>query len=342
MKFILKEDITKDIWEQSILEFPEANFLQSWNWGEFHESLGKTVIRLLFVDSYSSQKVVALAQIVVEHAKRGNYITLAGGPIMDWSNKELFDFVFKNIKLIAKKQKVDFIRFRPQELESSSLQKLVKNIGAKPSQMHLTADLTLQLDLTQTEDELLSKMRKNHRSSIKKCDKLGIIVKQTSDPAEIKSFYDNQLAIAQRHGFVPFGYDFLHKQFKSFVQDDQVLLFHSFYEGKLLASAFIIFYNDEAVYHYGISTDENRKLPGSYSCQWAAIKAARARGCRKYNFWGIAPENEKGHRFAGVTMFKTGFGGEHVEYLHAHDIPISFKYYLIAGFEFLRKKIRRL
>lgn len=338
MNLIIKDSVNKDEWENSISKFSGANFLQSWNWGDFHEALGKKVIRLMFVDS----DVVALALLIVERAKRGSYITIAGGPLMDWQNIELFKFVFSQIKKIAREEKVDFIRFRPQELESKELRDLVSKIGAKPSQMHLTADLTLQLDLIGTEEEILAQMRKNHRSSIRKCDKLGITVEQTSNPDEIKSFYENQLALAHKHGFVPFGYDFLHEQFKAFAKDNQVILFHSYYQGKLLASAFIIYYNGEAVYHYGISTDENRKLPGSYACQWAAIKEAKSRGCKKYNFWGIAPDDAKDHRFAGVTLFKRGFGGLEVEYLHSHDIPITTKYYLTTAFEFLRKKIRRL
>ncbi len=331
--------VTKEVWEQAITNFKEANFLQSWNWGVFHENLGKTVLRLLFLDA---DQVVGLALLVVEKAKRGNYITIAGGPIMDWQNQELFEYVFGQIKTVAGEQKVDFIRFRPQVLDTLELREKVARAGARLSQMHLTADLTLQLDLTLTEEELLAQMRKNHRSSIRKAKELGITVEQTNNPEEIKAFYDHQVTLATRHGFVPFSYDFLHEQFKAFAQDNQVLLFHSYYEGKLLASAFIIFYNGEAVYHYGISTDDNAKLPGSYACQWAAILEAKNRGCAQYNFWGIAPEGAVNHRFAGVTLFKTGFGGANIEYLHAHDIPLSAKYTMTAAFEFMRKKMRHL
>lgn len=346
MSISVTDQVSKETWEQVIQQFPEANFLHSWNWGVFHQNLGKTVLRLLFEDTRRSGSgsvdSVGLALLVVERAKRGNYITIAGGPLMDWSNAELFTFVFEQIISVARSQKVDFIRFRPQELHSDHLQKLVSKVGARPSQMHLTADLTLQLDLSLSEAELLAQMRKNHRSAIKKCSSLGITVEKTSDPAEIKAFYDDQVTLAQRHNFVPFSYDFLHEQFKAFAQDNQALLFHAYCEGKLLSSAFVIFYNYEAVYHYGISTDANAKLPGSYACQWAAILEAKRRGCKRYNFWGVAPEGAENHRFAGVTLFKTGFGGEHVEYLHAHDIPLSAKYTVTAAFELLRKKVRRL
>jgi len=329
----------KNIWEQNIKSFHEANFLQSWNWGVFQEAMGKIVTRLLV---RREESLVAMAQLVKETAKRGTYITIAGGPLLNWDDEEIVSQTFGEIKRIAKEQAAVFIRFRPQALNSEKLRDTVKKLGAVVSQMHLTADLTLQLDLSYSEEEILQKMRKNTRYSIKKAGKDGIVTVFSKDKNDIKQFCDFQNDLAKRHRFVPFSYDFLFNQFSAFLGDDQVLLIHSFKDDILLASAFIIFYNSEAVYHYGISTPENGKLPGSYACQWAAIREAKKRGITKYNFWGIAPEEEKNHRFTGVSIFKRGFGGGEVQYLPSHDIPLSAKYNLTSSFEFLRKKMRKL
>ena len=141
---------------------------------------------------------------------------------------------------------------------------------------------------------------------------------------------------------MPFSEKFLTEPFAAFVADDQVVLFQAYEGNTLLAAAFVLFYNGEAVYHYGVSTEANAKLPGSYACQWAAILEAQQRGCTKYNFWGIAPEEETKHRFAGVSLFKRGFGGTEVAYLPARDIALSWKYQLTFWFETLRRKMRRL
>jgi lipid II:glycine glycyltransferase (peptidoglycan interpeptide bridge formation enzyme) len=329
----------KNIWEQEVVFFREANFLQSWNWGVFQESMDKLVTRLLVQEN---GKTVSMVQLVLEVAKRGTYLSIAGGPLMDWNNEELVKQVFNEIKKIAKEQSAVFIRFRPQAIDSAELRKIVQKNEAVTAQMHLTADLTLQLDLSGLEDEILAQMRKNTRYSIRKADKEGIEVSFSKDENEIRRFCDHQNELAKRHGFVPFSYKFLFNQFSSFIDDDQVILINSFKDGKLLASAFVIFYNGEAVYHYGISTQDNGRLPGSYACQWAAIKEAKKRGCKKYNFWGVAPEDDKKHRFAGVSTFKRGFGGQEVHYLPSHDIPLSAKYRLTSSFEFLRKKARKL
>jgi len=334
----------KKEWEKAVLSFSQANFLQSFNWGEFQESIDKKVLRLL---AKEDEEVVAVAQMVLEPAKRGSYLAIAGGPVFrryqdEEKNRELITKVFNEIKRIAKLEKVVFIRFRLQDTQTPLLLKTLKTLGACKAQMHLTADLTLQLNLEKTEDELLKQMRKNTRYSIRQVAKKEVVVKFSKDPKEIKEFYQHQANLAKKHHFVPFSYKFLYQQFLAFVKEDQVLLIHAYKDEKLLASAFVIFYNKEAVYHYGISTVDNARLPGSYACQWSAIKEAKKRGMKYYNFWGIAPEENKEHRFAGVSLFKRGFGGQEVEYLPAFDIPLTPKYYLTKSFEFIRKKTRKL
>lgn len=340
MKYKYSQVTNKDEWEKCILDFPEANFLQSWNWGEFQSSLGKKVIRIQVKEA---DRTVCLFSLVKEVAKRGTYLALAGGPLCDWSDDALLSFVFETLQLIGKQEDADFIRFRPQEINTDRLEQKLANLGAKPAQMHLTADLTLQLDLTKSESDLLMEMRKNHRSAIRKSSKLGITIKHSQNPNEIQTFYDLQIELAEKHGFIPFGYEFLHEQFKAFSKDNQVELISAYTkDNELLATAYVIFYNGEAVYHYGVSSDLNRNLPGSYASQWAAITQAKKRGCKRYNFWGIAPKDMTDHRFSGVSLFKRGFGGEEVQYVPAHDVPLSPLYTATAAFEFIRKKVRKL
>ncbi|MBR3135165.1 peptidoglycan bridge formation glycyltransferase FemA/FemB family protein [Candidatus Saccharibacteria bacterium] len=100
---------------------------------------------------------------------------------------------------------------------------------------------------------------------------------------------------------------------------------------------------DEAEYFEAASTDLNRKLPGAYALQWQAMKDLKKQGIKRYNLWGIAPPGVKNHRYSGVTTFKTGFGGEIVEFVPAHDIIISpARYKIDLAVEKLRKKRRNL
>jgi len=326
-------------WETFVLGRPEANFLQSWNWGQFHHHLGKKVF---YLGVFDQDILVGVALIVKEEAKRGHYLTIAGGPLIDWQNSNITTSLFASLKDLANREHCFFVRLRPQILDTPENHLLIQKLGLKLSPMHLTADLTLQLDLSQTSDQLLSQMRKSTRYDIRRADKLGITVTTSQDPQDIKLFYKIQLDVAHKHHFVPFSYQWLHQQFLSFVADNQVVLFSAHQSQHLLASAFIIFYGQEAVYHYGISTPENRNLPGSHAVLWAAIQEAQSRGITRFNFWGIAPEGKTHHRFAGVSLFKRGFGGLEVAYLPAHDLPTSPLYQATKTFETLRSKLRHL
>lgn len=336
---MIKTEIITDkkTWEEFLSNHPEVNFLQSWYWGEFHEALNHKIIRSGF---FIETKLVGVMLSIVEKAKRGTYLTVPAGPIIDWNNKQLIKLFKTEIIKIAKENNCSFIRVRPQLISDDFSKKICKSLGFRAAPMHLHAELTNQLDITKSEDELLANMRKATRYEIKKAIKLGVRIEESTSTKDIKSFYDLQLETSKRQGFVPFSFKFLDEQFKIFAKEGDVILYSAYFEKKLLAQAFIIFYGDEAVYHYGASTTDGREYPGAYLIQWHAIQEAKKRGVSRYNFWGVAPS---GHRFSNLSMFKRGFGGQDLEYLHAQDLIINYpKYALNYTIEMVRKKLRRV
>ena len=332
---------SKPEWEDFVASRPEANFLHSWNWGEFHKNLGKNIHRLGFLMKGDAFQGVILA--IVEPAKRGKYLTVPGGPLIDWNDTEVVRLFVDSLRHLALSNRCSFVRVRPQIFDTEENRQLFQNLGFKSAPMHLHAELTHQLDLSKSEPELLANMRKATRYEINRAKKLDIIIKASQNPDDIASFYELQLETARRQQFIPFSKQFLAEQFRVFATENQAVLYSAYFEQQLLAQAFIIFYGAEADYHYGASTAEGRKYPGAYAIQWAAIKEAKARGIPRYNFWGVAPEGETNHRFHGVSVFKRGFHGEDVAYLHAHDLVIDpLRYALNWSVETLRKKIRKV
>ncbi len=341
MAEIKVEEITsKSIWEKFVLSYARANFLQSYGWGQFHQNLGKVIKRIGF---YKNRKLLGVMLCIVEKAKRATYLTVPGGPLIDWDNQKLAAVFKQTVMDLAKDAKCSFVRVRPQILENEKNSRLFENMGFKIAPMHLHAELTSQLDLNKQEEQILSEMRKTTRYEIKKATKLGIKITVSKKLEDIDEFYKLQRETAKRQHFVEFDKRFLKEQFATFAKDNQVLLFTAFLGKKKLAQAFIIFYGEEADYHYGASTLDGRIYPGAYLIQWEAIKEAKGRGLRRYNLWGVAPQGELNHRFWGVSVFKRGFGGEDVEYLHARDLVINpLAYKLNWAIELVRKKSRRV
>lgn len=343
MDYKVEEVTSKKIWEDFVLSVPEANFMQSWGWGDTNEAIGKQVFRIGYHNQDGNLAGVMVA--VLEDAKRGRYLAVSAGPILnDWNDNKLVDSWVKSLKELASTNRCVFIRVRPQLVSGNFSKSVFSNLGFRNAPMHLEAELTSQLDLTKGADYLLKEFRKNTRREIKQAKKKGIKVTFSSDLAAIEEFYNLQLETAKRHGFVPFSKVRLNEQFKAFIKDDQALLYSAHTsEGKLIAQAFVVFYGEEASYHYGASTILGRSQPGAYLIQWKAIQEAISRGCTRYNFWGVVKEEETDHRFYGVSVFKRGFRGSDVEYLHAQDLVINKFGYLKNFFvEVIRKRIRKL
>lgn len=333
----IQEITDKKAWESMVLARPEANFLQSWNWGEFHKNLGHKIFRVGF---YDEGRVVGVMSSVVERARRGTYLTVPGGPLVDWRSKEIHKAFKEEVVRQAKLEKCSFVRVRPQILETAENSRLFSVLGFRKAPMHLHAELTHQLDLNGSEEEILAGMRKTTRYEIKQAIKSEIEVKTGSD---INKFYELQMETAKRQGFVPFSNFFLEEQFRIFTADNQAVLYTAWLDKAKLAQAMVIFYGQEADYHYGASSEVGRKYPGAYLIQWEAIKEAKKMGMKRYNFWGVAPEGEKSHRFYGVSVFKRGFGGEDVAYLHARDLVLDWPKYVVNWtVESIRKWVRKV
>lgn len=341
MAFVVKEVTNKDEWESFVLSRSEANFLQSWMWADVVAELGKKAYRIGY---YDDDSLVGVMVAVVEPAKRGRYIAVAAGPILDWKSTKLALAWKQSIVELAQKEKCVFVRVRPQLVDSDNARGIFKELGFSKAKMHLEAELTSQLSLDVPADELMKNMRKNTRYELKQAKKRGIVISSTDDPKAISDFYTMQLQTARRHGFVPFSLERLQSEFDVFAKTGNVLLYSAHTkDGDLIAQAFIVFYGEEASYHYGASTELGRKEPGAYLLQWTAIKEAINRGCTRYNFWGVVHPEDTGHRFYGVSVFKRGFRGEDVQYVPAHDLVLQKLPYLKNfAIESIRKKTRKL
>jgi lipid II:glycine glycyltransferase (peptidoglycan interpeptide bridge formation enzyme) len=215
-------------------------------------------------------------------------------------------------------------------------------------------------------------MRKTTRNLIRRAEKDGVTVEASQDPnRDIAHFLTLHEETRKRHGFTPYTDAFFRSQVKRFAQRGECTLYLARYQGDVAAASIHMHTFGETSYHHGASTHRPAphpsgangaglaKVPASYLLQWTAIRDALRRGDHVYNFWGIAPNfgqrtSDSGqqndstpksevrspksdHPFAGVTLFKTGFGGKLLELVHCMDFPLSGRYHLTHAIELIRK-----
>lgn len=338
----------RETWDKFVTAHPEANFLQSWDFYEFYLSRGNQVVRRIVVDGGDDERILGAYAGVVENAKRGRYLAIAGGPILDWSNDELITSVFRDMKEEGEKHHCVFVRVRPQLEQDQGLKRLrwlkyERNLPIRRAPMYLSVEFAGILNLEKDEDEIMKGMRQRLRRALRKGAKNGIMIEKSTNPDDIKEFYQIELQTAGRHHFFAFSEDFLTKQFAAFAKNNEAVLYTAKYNDEILAQNFMIFYGNEASYHYGVSSELGTKMSGAPLLHVEAMRDARERGIKRYNFWGIVDENDKKHRFYGVSCFKRGFGVEELHYTPAHDIVINpAKYLLNWTVETVRKKVRHV
>lgn len=345
----IKEITNKEIWEKFLLGVDELRssppslrsvceektFLQSWNWGEFNKLMGNKIWRL---GVYDNRELSSVALAVKVRAKRGNFL-------MVQHCLSISEILLNKLKEIAKEEGCSFIRVAPLLARNEENIKLFKDLGFRDSPMHANAyQATWKLDLTLAEEELLKNMRKTTRYLIRKIQKdANIETFRRQNLGDVDIFYRIHQEVVRAQKFAPFSLEYLKNEFSTFLPDNQVLLFFGKYKGEIIAGAYVIFWSNIGFYHHAALLPQYHKIPIAYLLQWEAIKEAKKRGCKLYDFWGyVNPKENPKHPWAGPTLFKMGFGGKPYEYVKTQDLPLSKKYWLTYLFEKLRKTKRGL
>ena len=93
-----------------------AQFLQSWQWGEFQKQVSGAVWRLGVAED--DGQLVASAKLVKKQLPMGrSYFYCGRGPVIVENSKlkveSILNFLFKEIERIAKQESVMFLRFEP-------------------------------------------------------------------------------------------------------------------------------------------------------------------------------------------------------------------------------------
>jgi len=333
---LFREVTDKKEWEVFLSGCKEKTFLQSWNWGDFQEKMGNKAWRFGLYGK--AGKLIAVFLTIKIKAKRGKFLLLQH---CFCPTKE----VLKELKSLAVKEGCSFIRMAPLIERKEENIKLFQSFGFKESPMHASAyEATLKLDISASEELLLQNMRKTTRYLIRQALKnQQIEIKKSDQLADIELYQNLNQKVASHQRFTPFSLEFVKNEFEVFAKENQALLFFAKYRGEVVSSALLIFWSGICFYHQAALDPRFHKVPVAYFLQWEAIKEAKSRGCKLYDFWGyVNPKEEPDHPWAGPSLFKMGFGGRAYQYLKTQDLPLSKKYWLIWAFEKLRSKKRGL
>jgi len=251
-----------------------------------------------------------------------NWLEVPRGPIFE--DEKSLEGVLRKIKEVGKREGSLFVRL-------SSYLSLCRRTNAcslSVAQNDHHPETSLVINLSRSEEDILAQMKPKGRYNVKVAQKHGIIVELSDD---VDAFHDLLVKTGGRDGFGIHPKSYYLNMLVSFGEHAHLLLAKK--DGRVIAGGIFTYLDDMAIYYYGASDHEYRKMMAPYLVQWTAIQEAKKRGCEHYDFLGISPEGSlKNHAWAGVTSFKKKFGGEVVSYPKAKEMvlrPVLYWLYRI-------------
>lgn len=300
-------------------------FLQSSEWEHIQQAMGRKTWRIG-------------GMLLVQHnLSRGfNYLYC---PRPELSQTAFSEFLLE-VGHIAKTESSLFFKIDPREKIP------VEHIDARIEFGHpLQPQQTIVLDLSKSEDELLGAMREKTRYNIRLAERKGVEVvnvvhREVKEDFEV--FWKLLSETATRQGFSVHQkkyYELLSNMRTDGMSNEFFFAHLRDDHDEMLAVALVNIHRDphtgvsSATYLHGASSRNHKELMAPHLLHWRIMQDAKRRNIDSYDLWGIDEE-----KWPGITRFKTGFGGSHIEYPASIDIIYRPRWYAIYKLmKFMRK-----
>ena len=293
------------------------HFLQSESWEKFQHALGNETVRRSG-DGWSYMAIV-------EHGGGGVRLYCPYGPTV--KDLDALDEALSSLKQEAKKVGAVFVRLQPfgplLTDEESSRRSLKRIVYSQP-------EATRLIDLSPSHEDLIAAMSQSKRSICRNYQKKGLRYWVSHDPADVERFLPMLHDIASRNHISIHDDDYIRKQAQTFMPDNASLHFISLDDDDVTAA--LAFEDDLTVYYAHAGTAaEHYRFQANTALIGDLMAYAKDRGKKWLDLFGVAPNDDPNHPWAGVSGFKSGFGGERVIYNPTFDLPVSKMKYAVYG-----------
>ena len=242
------------------------------------------------------------------------------------NEKQLKKVLLHTIEREAKKQKCIFIRFNRWCTREEPEVFLDNGFKTAPRSTFLS-------DLSNSNEELYSKLDRNIKSSLKKAKKakLDFCLAKENEPGVIEQFY-NLYKLTQKRAvnsnknasMTLKSYDFINEILKQ----DKLNCYLSYicFQNKL-AAGLILVNNGSTILSYIAASDIeiNRKYGASSLLFWESMLWAKRNNIRYFDFGGVPNNPSENDPAYGVYRFKKNMGGVLVQYPIGEKVLNPFK-----------------
>jgi len=238
------------------------------------------------------------------------------------------------LKSLGKKINAVFVRLEPhvgapvkdgknQEEKFREIKKFLLKNGCRPGRPLFTP-YTFRIDLTRSEEELLSKMKEKTRYNLRLAQKHGVEVVEDSSQKAFEIYLKLLMETTRRQKFYAHSPNYHRQLWKTLHPAGMARLFLAKYKKKVLVAWILFVFKDTLYYPYGASSREERQVMPAYAMMWEAIKFGKKMGLLTFDLWGnLGPNPNPKDPWFGFHRFKAGFGPDLIEFIGTYDLVVN-------------------
>jgi hypothetical protein len=168
---------------------------------------------------------------------------------------------------------------------------------------------TMVVDLSGGSETLLCRMDYRTRYSVRLAGRRGTVVERAGSEG-LRDFHELHVETARRHGLEAHPESAFRDLFAAAREHGLGLeLYSARSEGMCAASAIIARHGGEAWYLFAASSGDRRRSAGPTAVLYRALADCADAGDERMDLLGVSPAGCAGHPLAGLSLFKSGFGG---------------------------------
>lgn len=328
-------------WNALISDLPDVHLLQTWQWGSVKADGSWEVLPQVWRDDAGRVQAAALVLERSLPLPGMKVLYVPRGPLMDWDDENLRHQVLDDLQIFAHQRGVIFLKMDPEVIlcngipgsehaqetvRGRSLQGELSERGWGFSEEQIQFRNTVWMDLTPSEDDLLSRMKQKTRYNIRLSKRKGVNVRE-GDADDLLLMYRMYAETSVRDGFVIRPEAYYLRVWRIFMEAGMMTPLLAEVEGEVVAGLVLFHFGRSAWYLHGMSRDVHRNLMPTYLLQWEAMRKAQSLGCTRYDLWGAPDVFDESDSMWGVFRFKQGLGGQVICTIGAWDFPARPVFY---------------
>jgi lipid II:glycine glycyltransferase (peptidoglycan interpeptide bridge formation enzyme) len=311
----------------------QGSLLQKWEWGDFKKSNSWKPLRIGVLEN---EKILYSHQLLIK--KLPLNFSIIYSPFINIPDRKIFEFFIKEIEKIAQNNNSIFWRVEPLEKKSQEKISILEKLSFIKGFEELQPNHTLAIDLKESEESILKQMKQKGRYNIRLAQKKEVEVREINNENDFQAYQKIHEETSKRDKISARPFSYLKNLYTFLKKNNLGTAFIAYYHDKPISGGIISIADKRATYMYGASSNIYRNIMAPYLLQWEAIKHSKEKGCLLYDFYGIAPSDNKKHKWHGITRFKKQFGGNEIELLGSYDFVFKkFWYNSFKIIERLRK-----